>query len=243
VTLVYTTMATQTGTSGNATRTSSSNTGAIAGGAVGGAVGLALIVLLLWFCIRKRKKDDFDGDFDPDHIDASPGRDPTLPRLDMDVTPYAYDPNQGGAVDDPNGRPMYDMAQRSDGSAGFLLAGAVRAQTPPFSDIHGNQTSTTGSHYPPSSSGHGLLSPGLGDPRDSSSRSSSNPIGSLPSAKEREAADRRRLYVANEFDRSGSSGDVIQHQDGGRVQLDRIHDEPQREIPPSYDSIGPDHNR
>lgn len=241
VTSVYTTYGLPTASPGSATSgsSSSSNTAAIAGGTVGGVVGLALIALILWFCIRKRKRDDFDGDFDPDRVvAASPGRDPTLPRLDMDVTPYSYDPNDGAAVNDTNVRPVYDMAQRSDGSAGFLLAGAARSQTPPFSDYQGNLTSTTGSHYPPSSSGHGLLGAMAGDHRDAPSRSSPNAFGAMVSSKEREATmDKRRMYVANEGFRSG---DVVQHQDGGRVQVDRAFEEPQREIPPSYDSIGPD---
>jgi hypothetical protein len=236
-----------------ASSTSPSHTGAIAGGVAGGVVGLALIALLLWFCIRKRKRDDFDGDFDPDRVvAASPGRDPTLPRLDMDVTPYAYDPYNGGDADNPSeppGMPVYNMAQRSDGSAGFLLAGAAvppshRSQTPPFSDIQGNLTSTTGSHYPPSSSGHDPLNMLAGDHRGASFGSSNLPGGIL-SSKEREAAvERRGLYVANDgYDRGRGSGpDVIQHQDGGRIPLDRTHDVPQREIPPSYDSIGPDHD-
>jgi len=209
------------------TRASSTNVGAIAGGAAGGAAALIILALLLWFCIRKRKRDDFDGDFDPDRVDAAlPDRDPTLPRLDMEVTPYSYDVHDGaggaGVVDQ---RPMYDMAERSDGSGGYLLAGAVRSQTPPFSDIHGNHSSTSGSHYTPTSSGHGLLG------------NTATGYGHLPTVKEREASmDRRRLYVANEGYGQGS-GDVIQHRDGGRV----LADEPQREIPPSYDSIGPDH--
>lgn len=50
---------------------SSSNTGAIAGGVVGGVVGLAIIALLAWFLLRRRRADQAvspklqDPSFDP----------------------------------------------------------------------------------------------------------------------------------------------------------------------------------
>lgn len=64
--------------------------------------------------------------------------------------------------------------------------------------------------------------------------------GTIPSAKEREMADRRRLYLAND-EGEGNSAGVLQHQDGGRIPLDRTPKEQQpHEIPPSYDMISSD---
>lgn len=231
--------------SSNSSTSSSSHTGAIAGGVVGGVAAVAIIAFLLWYCLRKRKREEFDGDFDPDRVISSPGRGATLPRMDLDATPYSYNPHDGPDMHAQQ-QPDHDMAQRSDGATGSLPMGAA---VPPsqyshsqYSDPQGNQTSTSGSQYPPTSHGHGPVTMPSGDYAGVSPGPSLNTIGTIPSAKEREAAtDRRRLHLSNE-DYSGNvgSGSVIQHQDGGRVRLDRTPEEPQREIPPSYDSISPD---
>jgi len=209
-------------TFGASTRSSSSSsTGAIAGGAAGGLVVLVLGSLLLFFCLRRRKKerDPFDGDFDPDRVVGS-SPDPTLPRLDLDATPYAYEhyEEDGYKRADENGMPLplhmgYDMAQRSNESAGFPLTDPV----------------------PPS---HRSESPPMSYPQDNIRRApSTTTYGVIPSSKERD----RRLFVANDgYSRDSGVGEVVQHQDGGRLGglLDNPYDVPRREIPPSYDSVG-----
>ena len=64
----------------------------------------------------------------------------------------------------------------------------------------------------------------------SSSSGNGANAGLIPSSKEREARE-GRLHVANE------SGQVVQHQDGGRLDVTPHEDEGPSEIPPSYDSI------
>jgi len=222
---------------------------------VGGVVVLAVIAILLWYCVRKRRDDDFDGNFDPDRVvGTSPGRAATLPRLDLDVAPYSYNPAGSGATvtDYRNSQapqmPVpqhsgYNMSQKAAAPAAFRAEGAVvppgqYAQTQ-YSDPPGNRTSTTGSHYPTSPE-HSLVGVPMNDFRNSSPGPSLGTSGTVPSAKEREMS--RTMFVASgDGDTGSGSGGVIQHQDGGRVRLDRTPEErPQMEIPPSYDSIDPD---
>ncbi len=66
-----------------------------------GVVALAALILLFWFCRRRRKADKFDGNFDPDRIDASRashgvGRDDLLEGAQ--VTPYSYSPENASSV-------------------------------------------------------------------------------------------------------------------------------------------------
>jgi hypothetical protein len=231
-TVVLTSVISPTYISGSTT-SSSPHVVAIAGGVAGGVVGLSLIALLFWFCVRKLRRDDSNR-----VIVTSPTRDPTLLHLDMEeVSPYIYDSHDGVA---PRNHPdttempvpqhlAYDMVERSDEQSGILrpLPGSA---TPDRSGFSQN------SPFPDT----------LDDLRRPS-RSESNALGNVPLDKEglgEAAIERRWSNRANEgYDRmhaSGRAGDVIQHQDGGRVPFDYIHDEPQREIPPSYDSIGPD---
>jgi hypothetical protein len=215
------------------TTSSSSHTGAIAGGVAGGVVGLSLIALLFWFCVRKLRRNDSNR-----VVVTLPTRDPALLHLDMEeVMPYVYDQNHRAALHNhPDTAEMlvpqhsaYDTAKRSDEPAGILLAGVVPpgrqgfSRTPPFPDTLDNFRSY--------------------------SRSDLDALGSMHLHEERlgeAAVEMRGLNGTNHDERLGcdriqeSARDVIQHQDGGRVPLDYIHDEPKREIPPSYDSIGPD---
>ncbi|KAF9445223.1 hypothetical protein P691DRAFT_762702 [Macrolepiota fuliginosa MF-IS2] len=88
-----------TASSSNSGRGRSSLVGPIVGGVVGGVGGLALLVLLVWFILYKRRRareDDFDGNFDPARVvsghanlnlEDDEGQHPP-------ITPYPY-PNQG----------------------------------------------------------------------------------------------------------------------------------------------------
>jgi len=218
---------------------------------------LAAVSILLWYCIRKRKQDDFDGNFDPDRVvGTSPSGAGTLPQLDLDVAPYTYNPagNAAAPFDYNNQAPQmpmpqhsgYAMSQRADAPMAFGAGDAATAAQyshSQYSDPQGNRTSTSGSHYPQTSPEHSLVAVPANDFRNISPGPSLGTTGTIPSAKEREMAlDRRRMYVnGDDVDPGSGSGGVIQHQDGGRVRLDRTpEDRVHMEIPPSYDSIDPD---
>jgi hypothetical protein len=90
---VTTTFATVVPTIVNApTSSGSSNTNlaAIIGGTVGGVVGLIVLALFLFCVRRKSKKDEFDGDFDPDRVIGHSTGGGTLPQLDLadEVSPF-----------------------------------------------------------------------------------------------------------------------------------------------------------
>jgi len=245
-TIVSTSYSTPTGAADNGGSSSSAPTGAIVGGVVGGIAALAIISFLLWYCVRKRKRDEFDGNFDPDRVvGGSPGRD-----VDLDVAPYIYNPDESGVHGQGPGMPVaqqsgYDMSQRTGAPAAFVggMAGITPSQYShsQYSDPHGNHTSTSGSHYASTSPQQSISGMPSNDFRNVSPGPSLATTGTIPSAKEREmASDRRRLYLAND-EAEGSGAAVMQHQDGGRVPLDRTPEEEQpHEIPPSYDMISPD---
>lgn len=97
-----------------------------------GVVALAALILLFWFCRRRRKADKFDGNFDPDRIDVSRashgvGRDDLLEGAQ--VTPYSYSPENVSSV-----APTSEMRQQGGGvnhtlldAAGLGVAGAAAA--------------------------------------------------------------------------------------------------------------------
>jgi len=218
---------------------------------VGGIAALAIISFLLWYCVHKRKRDEFDGNFDPDRVvGGSPGRD-----VDIDVTPYSYNPDEAGTGGYNNQAPVMPMPQHSGHAmsqrigAPAAFAGGMAAVTPSqyshsqYSDPHANHTSTSGSHYPTTSPQQSIYGMPGTDFRNVSPGPSlaTTGTGTIPSAKEREmASDKRRLYLANEEGEGNSGAGVLQHQDGGRVPLDRTAEEHPNEIPPSYDMISPD---
>ncbi len=127
--------ANNTGSSGSSTTShSTSHTGAIVGGVVGGVGGALLILALIFFLLRRRKRDDFDGDFDPDRVTG--GR---LPNMDLagadEVTPYSYAPG-GARVGGTGGVGGSDMSQHHMDVPAFLAggiagAGAVGARNRP----------------------------------------------------------------------------------------------------------------
>ena len=157
------------------TDSSSSHTGAIVGGVVGGVAGLAILATVVFFLLRRRRyKDDFDGNFDPDRVVGLSGTNHgTLPDVDLaadNITPYNYTP--GGQPQNglsmplpqhtPPAGPGGDMRQYGPSflaGAGGLAAGAAmsnagRSSTP----SHYSTSQPTQSHYgggPQSASDHG----------------------------------------------------------------------------------------
>jgi len=218
---------TQTG--GGAGGGTSSNTAAIAGGVVGGAVGILALIMIIFFLLRRHKrKDEFDGNFDPDRLDperlgGNATRPGTMPHVDLvgaEVTPYQY-------LSDPAPQKGYQqhpqMGQRPGVQAPVM--GGVGYGT---SDA---RSSTTGSHYPTT-----ITDPSVGGMRDfrgPSPGASLGTSGTLPSSKERDSTIDGVLRVANDENGEGGSGGgvMFQHRDGGRIP---------EEVPPSYDSISPD---
>ncbi|KAL5520092.1 hypothetical protein ACEPAG_1752 [Sanghuangporus baumii] len=171
----------------------SSNTGAIVGGVVGGVAGLAALVLLVWFCLRRRKRNDFDGDFDPDAV--AKRNSSTLQRLgrggdtdllaavrgvenEPEVTPYTYGMQQHG----PGGASLFDPATAAGaGAAAGYAAGEYGAHDqksavshPPSSYYDPNAPTMPSGPSEGGSSGHGVS-----DPRTSMS-SSGVPYGASP---------------------------------------------------------------
>lgn len=222
--------------SGLSSSGSSSNTGAIAGGIAGGVVAVvALIIVGLFFWRRNRRRDEFDGNFDPDRVVRHAGH---TDLAGAEVTPYQYDPSTTGGLTSGPSSPTFSgtgsMGQYRDSQA---LLGSI------MDGRGGAATATTGSHYAPTSSDAASAHPG------GSSHAHSSSLGSGPgfplgqpyrplSSKEREALRQRGeggLGLASALEEG--EGEVLQHADGGRVA--EIIPPPSRpqEIPPSYDSI------
>ncbi|OCH91619.1 hypothetical protein OBBRIDRAFT_516359 [Obba rivulosa] len=123
-TIVSTLPGTSSSSSGSG---SSSHTGAIVGGVVGGIAGLAALALVLYFFCRRRKRNDFDGNFDPDRVVGLSGAGgATLPRIDLagadEVEPYQYTPT--GYTSGPS----YGSGRSNGGAPGEMREHNV----PPF---------------------------------------------------------------------------------------------------------------
>lgn len=132
-------------------------------GGVGGAIVLAIIA---WLLLRRRRRDDFDGDFDPDRVVG--GR--TGGGVDLvggeagAVDPYNYVPAAGGA----GGQQMSQAGSSATGAgaAGMgagMAAGAAAKRSPvpptgttsaPSAYSQGNSAASQ-SHYAPSNSDPG----------------------------------------------------------------------------------------
>ena len=210
----------------------SSNTGAIVGGVAGGIVALlAIFIIGLFYWRRNRRRDEFDGNFDPDRVVRHVGD--TDLGAGAEVTPYQYEPRVGSVTSGPSsptfsGSGNGSMRQYRDSQA--LLGGSIH-------EALGAPTATSGSHYAPTSSDGASAHPassGHGRTGSLGSSGVSQPYRPL-SSKEREALRQRGegLGLAS----APEEGDeVIQHADGGRI-VEPVPATQPREIPPSYDSI------
>ncbi|KAH9925409.1 uncharacterized protein BXZ73DRAFT_103289 [Epithele typhae] len=171
----FTSLVTQTVTSAstspvdssqNNETSSSSHTGAIIGGVVGGVAALALIGALLWFFLKRRQRDDFDGNFDPDRVVGLSGDNHgTLPDIDLaaeNITPYSYSPHGAGPGTPVPTHPPSMSQYGPSAFAGGLAAGAAgaamgdhRSASPPSAYSQSGQTQSRYSHGPGSDSQHG----------------------------------------------------------------------------------------
>jgi len=241
-----------------------------------------LLVLLFFLCRRRRRGDDFDGNFDPDRVvGLSGGRDgATLPHVDLagadEVEPYTYNPSGNGSL--PGSHVGGDEMRQHSNIPAFLAGGLAGAgagaaaaggrgrpnsTSPPPTGPPSNYSqshSQSQSHYAPSSSEpypdySGYSSYGQHQPQgyagapdfrqpspgpslamtNSTQQTNSGSGGAaaavLPSMKEREAMARRSgMQVVNQ-------GEVVQHQDGGRLDSTPEEENVPNEIPPRYDQI------
>ncbi|THH16720.1 hypothetical protein EW146_g3982 [Bondarzewia mesenterica] len=112
-----------TASAGASHSSGSSNTGAIVGGVVGGVVGLALLILLAWCWRRRTRKDDFDGNFDPDRVVRHSGHGPVDLVDGAEVTPYSYNPAQPQSVSGGTANSNGGMREHQDGKSSVLTAG------------------------------------------------------------------------------------------------------------------------
>lgn len=208
-----------------------SNTGAIIGGVAGGIATLIVFLIIgLFYWRRNRRRDDFDGNFDPDRVVRHAG-DADLAG-GAEVTPYHYEPGAGGPMSGPSS-PTFsaDSSMRQYRESQSLLGGNVFAGVAP--------TATSGSHYAPTSSDGASAHPeSSGHGRSSSLGSSGIAQPYRPmSTKEREAMRQRGDGLGLATAPEEVEGDVIQHSDGGRLPEPVPPPSQAREIPPSYDSI------
>ena len=206
---------------------STSHLGAIVGGTVGGVAAIALLAGLLLFCLRRqRDKDDFDGNFDPDRVaHGQPG------TFDLtgaaDVEPYTY-PRAGP---DMHERQWDPVSQHSLHNA---APGTTHPSTPSdYGSRSPTNTSASVAAYVPSSTTHSQ--PRSAKEREAFLRYTRSPsVGASGSVGPADG-----LQVANPRDVSERAG-VVVHQDGGRVTIPPDEEAPEREIPPTYDSIPAD---
>ncbi|KAG9310794.1 hypothetical protein JVU11DRAFT_8644 [Chiua virens] len=248
---VFSTSVSTTGSSGGG---STSHTSVIVGAVVGGVAGLAILVLLI-FCIRRRtRKDDFDGNFDPDRVigHAEGGTGGTLPNVDLadEVTPFPRPYSDHGSMRQYGDSPYLALPSSvtsGQTSSDFYPPGA----TSPTLDAQPRQYMKTGFAPPPSA---GYVPPDMrgGGPGEWSTRSGGSPPPSTVSyntsssargTKEREAMGRggqgTGLTLATQPEDAEGSGDVVVHQDAGRAPTGE-HVPPPTEIPPAYESIRQD---
>ncbi|KAG1728545.1 hypothetical protein EDB19DRAFT_155971 [Suillus lakei] len=231
-----------------------SNTGAIAGGVVGGIAIIALLGLLFFCLRRRRRRDEFDGNFDPDRVLSHPSGGGTLPQVDLgdenDITPY---PDRGGSMRQYGDSPFLTAGAAGMG-AGAAGAGIQRTTSPLSSPSQYSDTVTSpGEGYP----SQGFVRPGPGQyaqggpnmyamqqadwhnprPLTSPAPSVSNTSSSSRAMKEREAAaGRQGLGLATQQEVDGEGSGVVQHQDAGQAPSEEEGGEP-RDIPPAYESI------
>ncbi|KAG2356024.1 hypothetical protein BDR07DRAFT_1424488 [Suillus spraguei] len=120
----------------------SSNTSTIVGGVIGGIVAIALLTLLIFCSLRRRRRDEFSGNFDPYYIISHPSGDRTLPQVDL------------GEENEITPNPDHSSSMRQYGESVFRPSGAGGASNyhthsplSPPSQYSANPT-TAGTGYP-----------------------------------------------------------------------------------------------
>lgn len=234
--------------SNNGGSSTSSNVGAIAGGVVGGVLAILALILII-FCLLKRRKrtEDFDGNFDPDRLDperfgGNATRPGTMPNIDLvgaEITPYVHQHrHQADALPEKSPQTFDPYAQMAQQPGVAVMGAEGSSHNRRRSDLY---SSTTGSHYPTTVTGQSVTGLHHADFRGPSPGPSLVTSGTLTSSKDRESAsERARLQVANSVNGEGgssrrTSGVIVQHRDMARVPQQSVAEE----IPPSYDSISP----
>ncbi|KAG1767900.1 hypothetical protein EV702DRAFT_1146015 [Suillus placidus] len=235
------------------TPTPTNNTGAIVGGVVGGIAAFALLALLLFCLRRRRRRDEFDGNFDPDRVLSHPSGGGTLPQVDLgeenEITPY---PDRGTSMRQYGESPF--LAAGAGIPAGAAAAGIHRTTSPLSSPSQYSDTATSPAEGYPS---QGFVRPGPSQypqpgpnmyamqqadwhnprPLTSPAPSVSNASSSSRVMKEREAAaGRQGLGLATQQEVDGEGSGVVQHEDGGQAHSEEGGGEP-RDVPPAYESI------
>ncbi|KAG2356023.1 hypothetical protein BDR07DRAFT_1464256 [Suillus spraguei] len=223
------------------------NIGAIVGGVVGGVAVVALFGLCVFCLRRRRRRNEADGNLDPDRIVSHPSGGGTRPQIDLgegnEITPY---PDRGVSMRQP------EVSSNLPASAttGAVASPSIRHTISSPSQYSDTATSP-GEGYP----SHGFVRPELGQypqggpntyamqqadwhtprPLTSPAQSVSNASSSSRGMKERETASAagrqgRSLPTQQEVDGEGSG--AVQHQDAGQVPS-----EEGRDVPPAYESI------
>jgi len=229
------------------------------GGTVGGVAAFIALLLAAWLIARRRRRNDFDGDFDPDRV-AGPTRHGGRQSLVPDgpdggeVTPYVM-ANQNRSPALPQ------MGEHDAGVPAALIAGGAaygatahqRASlsNPSEAGYPQSESSYLPNPYPASSD---ISDSAYGQGRQDQPRSPTLGTTSVysqfsqpRSAKEREAyaqrhgvaggSTQRPLMLATSSEEDTES-QVIVHQDGGRIpENDRNEEQVEKEIPPTYDSL------
>jgi hypothetical protein len=216
----------------------SSNTGAIVGGVAGGIAAIAAAIIIFLFCWRRnRRREEFDGNFDPDRVVRHAGH---TDLAGAEVTPYHYEAPSTALSGPTSPTFSADSSMRQYRDSQALLGST-------YEGVAG-ATATTGSHYAPTSSDGASAPPGSSTHGRNNSYGSAGLGPGFPvaqpyrplSSKELEAARQRGdggLGLASAIEEG--EGEVIQHSDGGRVPEPEPAppSRPPQEIPPSYYSI------
>ncbi|KAG1799953.1 uncharacterized protein BJ212DRAFT_1581684 [Suillus subaureus] len=222
----------------------SSNTGAIVGGVVGGVV-VIIALLGLFFCLRRRRRrNEFDGNLDPDHLVSHPSGGRAQPQIDLgeenEITPLPY--------------PDHNRSMRQYGESPFQPAGAaasagIHSTTSPLSSPsqYSDTATSPGEGYPsqgfvrPGPSMYPMQQAGWHTPRPLTSPaprvSNASASSSGHGMKERGAAataGRQGLALPTQQEVDGEGSGAVQHQDAEQAPSEE--GEP-IDVPPAYESI------
>lgn len=224
----------------------SSNTGAIVGGVVGGLAVIALLGLLFFWLRRRRRRSQFDGNFDPDRIVPHPSGDGTnRPQIDLGdenvITPF-----------DDNMREYGASSLQGAGAAGMGVGAAAagadtrRTSSQPSPSLQPSATGASHSNEPVQ--GFVRPVPGEGEQgmyatqqNSTTRRPLTSPASSVGASsgrvmKQQEvAAGRQGPSLSTQQEADGEGSGVVQHRDAGQA-LEEEGGE-LRDVPPAYESI------